>query len=59
MTMPVSLNKEQQRILTEQGLHPEHWLLAADLPDKLIIVSQDRCVRTVVPKKQLRRRGAE
>ena len=48
------LTKEQERVLREQGLYPEQWLLVAEQPDKLIIMQKNRRVRTTVYKPQRR-----
>ncbi len=57
MKHAVRLTREQKILLSEQGLHPEDWLLAAEEPDKLIIVQRDGSTRTVVHK--VRRGGRE
>lgn len=57
MKHAVRLTREQKILLSEQGLHPEDWLLAAEEPDKLIIVQRDGGARTVVHK--VRRGGRE
>ena len=46
------LTKEQERVLLEQGLYPQQWLLVADYPDKLIIQQRDGGARTTVYKRQ-------